>query len=93
MWTNSTPPFSVTSTLPAAQALLRSITYRNTGAAAPATSRTVQFQVTDGAGGTSNAARKGVNGDPVGGLALPAPFPAGLHYRQLLPGVWVAGRP
>ncbi|HEY9851284.1 MAG TPA: DUF4347 domain-containing protein [Leptolyngbyaceae cyanobacterium] len=53
--------FNASATPTAAQALLRNITYQNISDNPATASRTVQFVLTDGDGGTSNAATKTIN--------------------------------
>ncbi|MDB5390433.1 MAG: bpr, partial [Planctomycetaceae bacterium] len=59
--TNRTITFTAAATPTAIQVLLRNITFRTTSTAAPIAARSVQFQITDGDGGTSPVASKVVN--------------------------------
>ena len=59
--TNRTINLNTAATPTAIQALLRNITFRTTSSAATIGSRTVQFQITDGDGGTSAIASRTVN--------------------------------
>lgn len=69
---------NASATLAAVQALVRNITFRTIGASAPLGTRTVQFKLTDGDGGTSlvstkliNVAKK--NSSPVIGVTTTSP--------------------
>lgn len=59
--TNRTITLTAAATPAAVQALLRSITFRTISTSAPLATRTVQFQLTDGDGGTSGIASKLIN--------------------------------
>lgn len=59
--TNRTITLTAAATPAAVQALLRNITFRTISTSAPLATRTVQFQLTDGDGGTSGIASKLIN--------------------------------